>query len=374
MAHPPPGRIRRRAGTRGPRDRWRGGNTLGHSPENPETTEQTEQTETRAARAARATSMVPTDAAGGAHPPPAPDGVATGLPGGPGVVLRRVARRPGGLLGAALLLGVVGFAVLGPLLSPWGVGQQDVANLGVAPGVGGHLLGTDPGGFDLLAMLAEGTGRSLLVAGVVGVCTPALGAAYGATIALWGGRRERVGMWLLDMAILLPAFLLVAVAMSAADQAARDGHWAGAGSAWTLAVLLTLFGWMPLARVVRALTRSLREREFVRAARYLGLSTAQIARRHVLPHLASYLVLAVVLGTSAAIVTETLLSYLGIGVRPPEVSLGQLVGRSASQLYAYPWLFWAPTIVLVWITLGLALLGDALRDALDPRSSTGRRA
>lgn len=281
-------------------------------------------------------------------------------------VLRRAVGRRGGAVGLGMLVAVALFAAFGSLASPWDVGEQDFEHLAVPPLTGGHLLGTDVGGFDGYAMLVAGTGRSLLVAAVVGVCAPLLGAAYGATIGLWGGRRERVGLWLLDMLLLMPAFLLVAVVMSAGG--GQRQWWAG--SAWTLAALLTLVGWMPVARLVRAQTRSLREREFVRAARYLGLSSGQIVRRHVLPHLSSYLVLAVVTGASLAIVTETLLSYLGIGVRPPEVSLGQLVGRSTGQLYAFPWLFWAPTATLVWITLGLALLGDAVRDALDPR---GRR-
>lgn len=275
-------------------------------------------------------------------------------------------RRPGGALGAAMLLSAALFAAVAPSASPWGLGDQDFDNLGRPPLTGAHLLGTDVGGFDVLTMLAEGTGRSLLVAAIVGLGAPALGAVYGATIGLWGGRRERVGLWLLDMLLLLPGFLLVAVVMSSGG--GRPEWWAG--SAWTLAALLTLLGWMPIARTVRAQTRSLREREFVRAARYLGLSHRQIVARHILPQLSSYLTLAVVVGASMAIVTETLLSYLGIGVRPPDVSLGQLVGRSTGQLYAYPWLFWAPTVMLVWITLGLALVGDAVRDALDPR---GRR-
>ena len=310
---------------------------------------------------------------GGSRDPDDTPGHAPGnlpaLPGGPALVTRRLLRRPTALLGAFMLLAVICLCLLGPFLSTWGVAEQDLDHLGVPPGVDGHLLGTDAGGFDLFALLVSGTARSLLIAAVVGLSAPTIGAIYGASIALWGGRRERVGMWLLDMLILLPAFLLIALAMTAAD----TRGWAGGGSAWTLAVLLTALGWMPLARVVRVLTRSLREREFVRAARYAGLSNAQIVRRHVLPHLASYLVLTAVLGASAAIITETLLSYLGVGVRPPEVSLGQLVGRSATQLYAYPWLFWAPTLVLVWITLGLALLGDAVRDALDPYSTAGRR-
>ncbi len=275
----------------------------------------------------------------------------------PRAALRRLVRTPGAVLGAAMLAVAVGISVLGPLASAWGPSDQDVEHLGVPPGVGGHLLGTDSGGFDLYAALVAGTGRSLLIAAAVGLCTPLLGGLYGATIAMWGGRRERVGLWVLDMLILMPAFLVAAVVAGASG-----------GSALVLATLLIALGWMPLARVVRAMTHSLRTRDFVRAARYQGVGTAAVIRRHILPNLGSFLVLCVVVGMSSAIVTETALSYLGLGVRPPDVSLGQLIGRASGQLAAYPWLFWGPTVCLVWITLGLALVGDGVRDALDPRS------
>lgn len=297
--------------------------------------------------------------------PAAPGGGTAGLTAAPArsrgrATMRRVGRSPGALLGLGMLVVAVGVSALGPFVpfgGEWGPTDQDIANLGVPPGVGGHLLGTDAGGFDLYANLVAGTGRSLLIAAAVGVGTPLLGGIYGAAIALWGGRRERVGLWVLDMLLVMPAFLVAALVAGATG-----------GSALVLAVLLIALGWMPLARVVRAMTHSLRTRDYVRAARYQGVGTTAVIRRHILPNLGSFLVLCVVLGMSSAIVTETALSYLGLGVRPPDVSLGQLIGRASGQLAVYPWLFWGPTVCLVWITLGLALVGDGVRDALDPRS------
>ncbi len=282
------------------------------------------------------------------------------------LLARRLRRSPGAALGAGMLAVAAVFAAVANAPNPWRHDEHDLLHLGVAPGVGGHWLGTTGGGGDLWAMLVHGTGRSLLVAAVVGVATPVLGGVYGATIGYWGGRRERAGMWVLDMLILLPSFLLVAVIMGSGGT--------GPGGPLTLALLLTGFGWMGIARVVRAQTASLREREFVRAARYLGARDAAIIRRHLLPNLASFLVLSVVLATLSAIVTETALSYLGVGIRPPDVSLGQLLAAGAEQVSAYPWLFWAPVGALVWITVGLALLGDGLRDALDPRGRAMGRA
>lgn len=279
------------------------------------------------------------------------------------LIWRRLRRTPGAPLGILMLGAALGFCLVGDWLSRWSTTDQDIENLGTPPGIGGHLLGTDAGGFDLYAQLVEGTGRSLLIAAAVGLCTPLLGAVYGATIAYWGGRRERVAVWLLDVLILMPAFLVAALVVGATG-----------GSAGVMAALLILLGWMPIARVVRAMTASLRERDFIRAARYQGVSGAAIVWRHILPNLGSFLVLCVVLGMSSAIITETALSYLGLGISPPDVSLGQLIGRASDQVGAYPWLLWGPTVCLVWITLSLALVGDGLRDALDPGSAASGAA
>ncbi|GAB76774.1 peptide/nickel transport system permease protein [Austwickia chelonae] len=279
------------------------------------------------------------------------------------LIVRRLLRNKGSVIGLGMLTVAVAFTLLGNLGNEYGYDQQDLLNIGTPPGEGGHILGTNGGGVDLWAMLVRGTGKSLMIAAIVGVCAPILGAAYGTAIAFWGGTRERVGMWVLDMLLLMPYFLLIAVFMG------NTG-----GSAVHLALFLTMFGWMGLARVVRATTQSLREREFVTSARYLGVSDWQIIRRHIIPNIGSYLILNIVLGTFGAIISETALSFLGIGVRAPDVSLGQLIGQAASQLSAYPWLFWGPVVCLLWLTLSLSLIGDGLRDALDPNSKSGGRA
>ncbi|MBO3128986.1 ABC transporter permease [Dermatophilus congolensis] len=279
------------------------------------------------------------------------------------LILRRLLRNKGAIVGLVMLGLVVAFALAGNTINSFSYTDQDLMNLGAAPGEGGHILGTSAGGLDLWAMLVRGTGKSLLIALCVGVLAPLIGAVYGTAIAFWGGTRERIGMWLLDMLILMPYFLVIAVLMGSSQ-----------GNAFQLALYLTLFGWMGLARVVRATTQSLREREFVACARYMGVSDWQIIRRHIIPNIGSYLILNIVLGTFGAIIAETSLSFLGVGVRPPDVSLGQLIGQSASQLSAYPWMFWGPVACLLWITLSLSLVGDGLRDALDPNSKSGGRA
>ncbi|MBW3085998.1 hypothetical protein KEM60_02209 [Austwickia sp. TVS 96-490-7B] len=279
------------------------------------------------------------------------------------LIIRRLLRNKGAVLGLAMLTVAVAFTLVGNAGNEFDYTTQDLLNIGVGPGEGGHRLGTNSGGVDLWAMLVRGTGKSLMIAVVVGLCAPMIGAAYGTAIAFWGGTRERLGMWILDMLLLMPYFLLIAVFMGSTG-----------GSAIHLAIFLTMFQWMGLARVVRATTQSLREREFVISARYLGVSDWEIIRRHIIPNIGSYLILNVVIGTFGAIISETALSFLGVGVRPPDVSLGQLIGQASSQLSAYPWLFWGPVSCLLWITLSLSLVGDGLRDALDPNSKSGGRA
>lgn len=292
-----------------------------------------------------------------------PDGADVAVTGKTALIVRRTLRNKGAVAGLIMLAFAVLFVLLGNIGNPYTYSDQDLVNLGSAPGIDGHRLGTNAGGIDLWAMLVRGTGKSLLIAAVVGIVSPLIAAVYGTAIAFWGGTREKVGMWVLDMLILMPYFLIVAVLMG------QTG-----GGALQLALILTLFGWMGIARVVRATTQSLREREFVQAARYMGVSDWQIIRRHIIPNLGSYLILHIVLGTFGAIIAETALSFLGVGVRPPDVSLGQLIGQSASQISAYPWLFWGPTVCLLWLTVSLALIGDGLRDALDPNSASGGKA
>lgn len=279
------------------------------------------------------------------------------------LIVTRLLRNKGAVLGLFLLLLVTLFAIFGNVGNRFTYLDQDLLNIGAPPGVGGHRLGTSGGGIDLWAMLVRGTGKSLLIAFFVGVFAPIIGAAYGTAIAYWGGPREKVGMWILDMLILMPYFLIIAVLMGSTG-----------GNALVLALLLTVFGWMGLARVVRATTASLREREFVKAAGYMGVRDVNIIRRHIIPNIGSLLIINIITGTYSAIIAETALSFLGVGVRPPDVSLGSLIGQSASQLAAYPWMFWGPTVCLLMITFSLALIGDGMRDALDPNSKSGGRA
>jgi peptide/nickel transport system permease protein len=171
-------------------------------------------------------------------------------------------------------------------------------------------------------------------------------------------------MWLVDLLLVVPSFLLIAIVTPRTK---------GSGSVLWLIVLLAVFGWMVSSRMVRGLTMSLREREFIRAAKYMGVSSRRIIVHHILPNVASILIIDATLNVGFAILAETGLSFLGFGVQPPDVSLGTLIADGTPSATTFPWVFLFPAGALVLIVLCANLTGDGLRDALDPRSRPPRR-
>ncbi|MDD0857000.1 ABC transporter permease [Arthrobacter alpinus] len=145
------------------------------------------------------------------------------------------------------------------------------------------------------------------------------------------------------------------------------------GLSWVaLIFLLAGFGWMIMARVIRAQTKSLRERDFIKAARFMGVDTWTIIRRHVLPNVSSLLIIDATLGIGGAILSETTLSFFGFGIQAPDVSLGTLLSAGQGAAVTRPWLFVFPAAILVFTVLSASLVGDALRDAVDPTSGVNR--
>jgi peptide/nickel transport system permease protein len=170
-------------------------------------------------------------------------------------------------------------------------------------------------------------------------------------------------MWLVDLLLTLPNFLIIAV-LSPAFR----------GRTWLLFVLLlAAFSWMITARIVRGMTLSLKEQDFVRAARLMGVPPLRVITRHILPQMSSLLIADATINVGSAILTETSLSYFGFGVQPPDVSLGTLIAAGTTSAVTFPWLFFIPGGLLVLTVLAVNLAGDGLRDALDPNSGRGRR-
>ncbi|OLT28974.1 peptide ABC transporter permease [Actinomadura sp. CNU-125] len=255
--------------------------------------------------------------------------------------------------GLLLLAAPLALAAAGPALSPWAWDDIDFAAFGAGPSRR-HWLGTTQNGRDVFAVTVHALRRSLLIGAAVAALATFLAALVGTAAGFAGGRADRALMWGVDLLVVLPPFLVVAVL------APRTG-----GALALVAVLAALL-WTTTARMVRALTRTLREREYVRAARLGGVSAPRTIVRHVLPQLASLLVVDASLNVGAAIIAESGLAHLGFGVRPPGVSLGTLIADGGTAVLAHPWRFGFPAGLLVVLVVAVHLLADGLRDALDP--------
>ncbi|BBY84419.1 ABC transporter permease [Mycolicibacterium tokaiense] len=273
------------------------------------------------------------------------------------LVLRRFLRnRPAVVSVVLLVLMFVGCYALPPLL-PWSYTDLDYYAL-QAPPSPQHWFGTNALGQDILALTLRGMQKSLLIGVCVALISTVIAAAVGAIAGYFGGWRDRVLMWLVDLLLVVPSFLLIAIL----TPRIRDGG----GSLILLIVLLGGFSWMISSRIVRGLTMSLREREFIRAARYMGVPNRRIITRHILPNVASILIIDTALNVGVAILAETGLSFLGFGVQPPDVSLGTLIADGTKSVLTFPWVFLFPAGILVLIVLCANLIGDGLRDAVDP--------
>ena len=252
-----------------------------------------------------------------------------------------------------ILLMILG-AIFAPYLTRWKVGEMDLRNR-LAPPSAEHWLGTDEGGRDIWTRILYGARVSLLVGVVPSLLAIALGTLLGILAGYRGGWVDTVIMRLADITLALPSMLLAMVIMYTLG----DGK-------LNMILTLTLVGWASVARVVRAEAMKLRSREFVEAARAIGVSTDRIMRRHILPNCIPTLIVLFTLNVPAAILTESSLSFLGLGIRPPDASWGQMINAGRQYLISAPWLCFAPGAVIMITVLAFNFLGDGLRDVLDP--------
>jgi peptide/nickel transport system permease protein len=276
--------------------------------------------------------------------------------------LRRFLRNRGAVVGLAVLALLVLFALFGSLLTTYTYTDVDFANLSSAPSAE-HLFGTNGAGNDTYAQAVHGLQRSLVIALVVSALTTIIAAFVGAAAAYLRGLAERIILAVIHFLLVVPAFLILALVSQRAH-----GDWP------VLILVLTVFGWMFGARVVWSLTTSLREREYVHAARYMGVGPIRIVVRHLIPNIGSLLIVSFTLGVVATVQSETALSFIGFGVQPPDVSLGTMLSDGANTVSSAPWLFYFPAGLVTLLTVSMALIGDGLRDALDPTSRSGGRA
>jgi peptide/nickel transport system permease protein len=222
---------------------------------------------------------------------------------------------------------------------------------------GNHPFGTDVIGTDYFALVARGAQQSLMVMVIVSFLGIIIGTTIGAIAGFYGGIVDSVLMRLTDMFLVTPTIVVGSVI----------GFRFGNLGVIPLALMLGFFAWMGLARFVRTEFLTLREREFVDAARVAGASDRRIIFKHILPNAMGIIIVVGTLLMSGAILAETSLSYLGFGVRPPDVSLGLLISEYQGTFSISPWLFWWPGALIVSIALCVNFIGDGLRDAFDPR-------
>jgi len=225
-----------------------------------------------------------------------------------------------------------------------------------------HPLGTDDVGHDYLARVLRGAQQSLKIAAVVALLSSSIGAPYGAISGLIGGKVDAIMMRFCDMLLVLP-LLVVAAALSFSE----------GGSITVVMLVLGLLGWPVNARQVRSVVLGLREMEFVEAAKAMGAGPVRIVFRHLLPNATGTIVVQATLDVAGAILGEAALSFLGLGVQPPDTSLGNLIGSARSSIDTLPWLFYLPGVVIIIIALTINFIGDGLRDAFDPRQTRQRR-
>lgn len=222
-----------------------------------------------------------------------------------------------------------------------------------------HPMGTDAIGHDAFAQILRGAQKSVQVALVVAMLSTAFGALVGALAGYYRGWLDAVLMRVTDLFLVVPAIALFALLARRVST--------GGGSAWLfIALIIAGVSWMSIARVVRGVFLSLREKEFVEAARALGASNARIIRKHLLPNAVGPIIVNATITVAVAILVETALSYLGLGIKAPDTSLGLLVSAGQQAATTRPWLFYFPGLFIILIALCVNFLGDGLRDAFDP--------
>ncbi|GHE14058.1 ABC transporter permease [Streptomyces alanosinicus] len=273
--------------------------------------------------------------------------------------LRRFLRNHPAVGGVVIFVLLVLFGAFGGRFTSYAYTDADFTAL-TQPPSSRHWFGTNQGGNDIYACAVHGLQRSLMIAVSVSVLTIVLAAIIGSGAAYFGGRVERVTLAAIHFLLIVPSFLILALVSHR-----LAGDWR------VLIIVLTVFGWMSTARVIWSVSTSLRERDYVKAAEFMGVRPLRIIFRHIIPNLGSLLIVNLTLGVVATVLSETALSFLGFGVQTPDVSLGTMLADGASTVTSAPWLFAFPAGLVVLLTVSMTFIGDGLRDALDPTSATG---
>jgi oligopeptide transport system permease protein len=274
------------------------------------------------------------------------------------------------IVGMVLVLLLLAAGIFGPFIAPWNYQIQDLqavfanGNRPVPPFSPGHLLGTDSLGRDLLSRLLDGARISVTVAFVVQFVILAIGVPIGALAGWYGGRLDNALMRFTDVIYAFPDLLFI-ILLSVAFRETAFGQ--ALDGLFLVFVAIGLVSWVTVARLVRGQLLALKETEFVEAARAIGVSDRRIVTRHLLPNGLSPIIVAITLGIPSAILAESTLAFIGVGVQPPRASWGSLIADGEKYVRGDPHLVLFPAIAIALALIGFTFLGDGLRDALDPK-------
>lgn len=260
------------------------------------------------------------------------------------------------LAGLAIFVFMLLLSTIGPLF--WKYNYTQITNQFSTPPTLQHPFGTDPTGFDLFAQVMQGTATSLKVALLVALLSTVIGTLVGAVAGYYGKWADAALMRFTDLVLVVPLLAILLVLANGVSNLAGNWFW--------IAIVLAALLWTVLARLVRSSFMSLREREFIEAEWAIGASDVRIILRHMIPNALGPIVVNATLTVANAMLIEAALSFLGLGIQPPQVSLGDLIAQNQADATVMPWLFFFPAGFLILAILSVNFIGDGLRDAFDP--------
>lgn len=266
------------------------------------------------------------------------------------------------MAGALLIVFLFLVSLLAPFIAPYGPDELDLYHVLMPPSAA-HWFGTDDLGRDVLTRIIYGARISLKVGFVAVGIAVAIGTVIGLVSGYYSGHLDSILMRVVDIMLCFPTFFLILAVIAFLEQ-----------SIWYIMIIIGLTGWMGVARLVRAEVLSLRERDYVMAVRALGANDARIIFRHILPNALSPVLVSATLGVAGAILTESALSFLGIGVPPPTPSWGNILTAGKEYIEFAWWLTLYPGLAITVTVLAYYLVGEGIRDALDPRLQRERHA
>lgn len=277
------------------------------------------------------------------------------------IIWHRFKKNPLSVAGLVIIAFLAMIAILAPVISPYEPTKINVHNV-LSPPSSEHLFGTDELGRDVLSRMIWGARISLMVGFIAVGIAITIGTIVGSISGYYGGKIDAVLMRFVDMMLAFPTFFLILAVIAIVEP-----------SISTIMIVIGLTGWMDVARLVRAEFLTLKERDFVLAARAIGASDLRVMFRHIIPNALSPVFVAATFGIAGAILVESGLSFLGLGVQPPDPSWGNILTSGKDNITVAWWLSLFPGLAILITVLSYNLVGEGLRDAIDPRLWTSEK-